>query len=105
MWTIIIGIIVDLLVKFLTDLFKNLLNYGTTVDSKSVGSFDVMFYDRVRSRWWLGPRRMEIAAQAYSRMLGNLDGVTFRAILAGGGAASASDLAALACAGVKEHVG
>jgi hypothetical protein len=103
LWSILIGAIVELLVKFLTELFKSQLATGAVINSLSVDMFYAHFEERVRSRWWLGPRRFEAAERAYARMTKRLDSGAF-AMWVTSTAPKPADLAALACAGLKKEL-
>lgn len=95
MWTTILGLILNLLVKFLIDWLKA----RKVMTASALAGARAEFLEVFKYKFWLGPRRVEWASRAYSLMLDNLGDI--RLIGAIGMQTDPAMAADIAVAGIK----
>lgn len=105
-WSLILGVLLDLLAKFLEYLFGKLVKFHLEAPSpEEIAAHQNEFLDMVRWRIWLGPNRVSHASMVFQAMIQNVSRPGFKSQIGDQWESeNFKNMATLACNGIKEQL-
>ncbi len=105
-WSLILGVLVDLLIKWIESLFTTLNKFRVYAPSQAeIEAHKQQFLDQVKWRIWLGPNRVANASKVFDEMISNMNQKTFQDSFSLHWAdQNFKEFAKMACKGIKERL-
>ncbi len=107
-WSLIVGLLIDFLVKWLTSLFQQTGQFSrsvTSIQPDRIAQHKADFLAGVKLRFWIGSKRMEAASKAFDLAVGNLGNPLNAADISSDfDRGDYKMLALIACKGIKEKL-
>lgn len=105
-WSLILGVLVDLLIKWIESLFTSLNKFRIYAPSQAeIEAHKQQYLDMIQWRIWLGPGRVEKASRVFDEMIYNMSQKTFQDSFSLHWAdQNFKEFAKMACKGIKERL-